>query len=239
MWTDGWSDAGRVVVLSGAGLSVASGIPTFRGPDGLWEGHRLEDVATPAAWDRNPALVTRFYDARRAAAATARPNPAHDALAQWQRAWGPGRVVLITQNVDGLLTAAGAPEVLEMHGALRRMRCAANAQHPRPLHDPDQARCARCGASLRPDIVWFGEMPHHLDRIAQAVAGADLFLSVGTSGVVYPAAGLASDAHQRGIPTVEINPAPSGAPWFDAVVDQPAEKALPTLVRAALARDPG
>lgn len=232
--------AARVVVLSGAGLSAASGIPTFRGPDGLWEGHRVEDVATPEAWSRDPILVRRFYDARRVAAAAATPNAAHDALARWQRAWGPARVVLITQNVDGLLTRAGCAEVIEMHGALGRLRCAHDEDHPRVpcvgAQAPD-ASCAVCGAPLRPDIVWFGEVPHHLDAIADAVHGCTLFLSVGTSGLVYPAAGLAQVAHRSGARTVDINPEPSGAPWFDAVVGEPAEQALPRLVDAWLGQE--
>lgn len=153
----------HVVVLSGAGLSAASGIPTFRGPDGLWEGHAVQDVATPEAWRRDPSLVRRFYDARRVAAAEAVPNAAHRALARWQEAWGPDHVVLITQNVDGLLDRAGCAEVVEMHGALRRLRCQDDPSHPRvPIggaQDP-LAECPACGAPLRPDIVWFGELPH-------------------------------------------------------------------------------
>jgi len=231
----------NVVVLSGAGLSAASGIPTFRGEDGLWEGHRFEEVATPEAWDRDPTLVRRFYDARRVAAGAAAPNPAHHALARWQQAWGTDRVVLITQNVDGLLSRAGCAEVMEMHGALRRLRCQHDVTHPRTEIDGVQdvgMACAVCGAPLRPDIVWFGEMPHRMTEIEAAVQSCDVFISVGTSGHVHPAAGFARAAHLLGARTIEINPEPSGARWFDGVSARPAEEALPALV-ARMLDEPG
>lgn len=230
----------RVVVLSGAGLSAASGVPTFRDADGLWEGHEVTEVATPEAWRRDPPLVRRFYDLRRAHVRRVQPNAGHEALARWQQAWGPERVVLVTQNVDGLLQRAGAPEVWDMHGSLDRVRCEHDEAHPRHPQegdlDPDAA-CDVCGGRLRPDIVWFGEVPHFLDRSMEALAHCDLFLAVGTSGVVYPAAGFGQIAHRARALTVEVNPAPSGAPWFDRVVAEGSETALPRLVDALMAGD--
>lgn len=226
----------RVVVLSGAGLSAASGIPTFRGAGGLWEGHDAMSLATPEAWAADPALVRRFYDTRRRHVATCAPNAAHEALVRWQRAWGPERVTLVTQNVDGLLERAGA-DALAIHGTLARLRCTDAVDHPTvPVQgdqDPGEV-CGVCGAPLRPAVVWFGEVPHHLDRVAAACEAADLFVSVGTSGVVYPAAGFGAVAKAAGARTWEVNPEPSGAPWVDVVVDEGAETALPRLVEAVL-----
>ncbi|MCB9664272.1 MAG: NAD-dependent deacylase [Alphaproteobacteria bacterium] len=228
----------RVVVLVGAGLSAASGIPTFRGPDGLWEGHEVTRVATPEAWWADPPLVRRFYDERRLHVATCRPNAGHEALARWQEAWGPSRVVIVSQNIDGLIQAAGAPEVLDLHGSLHRLRCERDEAHPTVAvagrQDPD-ATCAVCGARLRPDVVWFGEVPRFLDRIEEAVLRADTFVAVGTSGLVYPAAGFGRVAHRVGAHTVEVNPEPSGAPWFAEVVAEGSETALPRLVDAWVA----
>lgn len=226
----------HVVILSGAGLSAASGIPTFRDADGLWEQHPLEEVASPDGWERNPELVRRFYDERRMNALAVLPNPAHEALARFQQCLGPRRVTLVTQNVDGLLQKAGAVEVLEMHGSLWSLRCARDGRHPHiPLagRQPEHARCSICGSPLRPDIVWFGEAPLELERITEAVLHADLFVAVGTSGVVYPAAGLVRVARQAGAYTVEVNPTPSGEP-FSEVLAQPAEIAIPRLVAAWL-----
>lgn len=224
-------------MLSGAGLSAASGVPTFRDLGGLWEGHDVTQVASPEAWHSQPALVRRFYDARRIRGATCAPNAGHRALVQLQQRLGPAQVTLITQNVDGLLELAGAHDVLAMHGSLWRLRCSAHERHPRvPVQgaqDPTAA-CARCGALLRPDIVWFGEVPHHMARIGEAVAQATTFLAVGTSGLVYPAAGLGQAARRLGAHTVEINPVPSGAPWFDEVIAAPAEVALPSWVDAVV-----
>lgn len=227
-------------MLSGAGLSAASGIPTFRGADGLWEGHRIDQVATPVAWKRDPTLVRRFYDLRRVAAAKAEPNAAHAALTRLQRQWGPERVVLVTQNVDGLLTRAGAPSVIEMHGSLHRLRCEAREDHPRVAvsgpQDPE-GECGLCLAPLRPDIVWFGETPHALGRISEAVAACTWFLSVGTSGVVYPAAGYVEQAAWSGATCLEINPEPAGGP-FNYVLRGGAETLLPSLVDHWLAGTP-
>ena len=222
------------MVLSGAGLSAASGVPTFRDAEGLWEGHAVEEVATPEAWFRDRDTVRRFYDERRAACATVKPNPGHLALARLQQTWGAERVVLVTQNIDGLLTAAGATEVIEMHGTLHDVRCEADADHPRvgltSSQDADRG-CARCGSALRPDVVWFGEMPYALDRIGRAVARCTTFLSVGTSGVVYPAAGLVDRAASHGAWCMEVNPSPSGG-LFQEVIARGSEVALPGLVDA-------
>lgn len=229
----------HIVVLSGAGLSVASGIPTFRGPGGLWEGRTLSEIATPEAWRADPVAVQRFYDARRRHVESARPNAAHQALAQLQRALGVPRVTLITQNVDGLLQQAGASRVIEMHGSLRRLRCEDDPKHPRVSvagEQPPEGMCPVCFAALRPDVVWFGEVPHGLPEIERAVHGATLFVSVGTSGQVYPAAGLGAVAAAGGAHTVEVNPAPSEAHWIAERIAEPAEVAMPRLVSEWTAR---
>ncbi|MBM4321195.1 MAG: NAD-dependent protein deacylase, partial [Deltaproteobacteria bacterium] len=152
-----WSEDERIVVLSGAGLSSASGVPTFREADGLWERHRLEDVATPEAWLRDRDLVRCFYDARREAVARVQPNPGHHALVRLQTALGPARVMLVTQNIDGLLGRAGAPDVIELHGSLGLLRCEWDESHPHLAisgPQPPEARCTHCGAPLRPAVVW-------------------------------------------------------------------------------------
>ncbi|MFZ5477757.1 MAG: NAD-dependent deacylase [Myxococcota bacterium] len=224
----------RVVVLSGAGLSAASGVPTFRDANGLWEGHRVEDVATPEAWWRDPATVRRFYDERRVACAKVSPNAGHNALARLRAAWG-ARVTLVTQNIDGLLGAAGCDDVVEMHGSLWHLRCEHDETHPWvPVRGPQDAdaTCA-CGGRLRPAVVWFGEVPFHLDRIVDAVRSADTFVSVGTSGLVYPAAGFTSLARRVGARCVEVNPSPAGGD-FDEVLAEGSEVALPRMVEAWL-----
>lgn len=229
-----------MVVLSGAGLSKASGIPTFRDADGLWEGHDILEVATPEAWERDPALVRSFYDGRRIACAPVLPNDGHFALARLQHALGVKRCTLITQNIDGLLQKASAEHVIEMHGSLFRLRCSAQAEHPRVgvfgAQNPDQC-CRSCGAPMRPDVVWFGELPYQLEAIEEAVRSCDLFISVGTSGVVYPAAGLVALAKSCGAHTVEINPVRTGGP-FDEEHQEPAEVALPRVVGGWLGEDP-
>ena len=191
----------RVVILSGAGLSAASGVPTFRDKGGIWEGHRVEEVATSGAWLRDRSLVRRFYDERRALIATVLPNEAHEALARLQTRWGPERVTLVTQNIDGLLTKAGAPEVIEMHGSIMHLRCEANSEHPHLQvagKQPDNKRCSVCGAFLRPDVVWFGEIPRELERVHRALTDCTHFMAVGTSGRVYPAAGFVQLARAAG-----------------------------------------
>lgn len=201
--------ADRVAVLTGAGVSAESGVPTFRGSGGLWEGHAVEEVATPDAFARDPALVWRFYNARRAAAARVAPNPGHRALARLENRWGQHRFALCTQNIDGLHHAAGSRHVLELHGRLSRVRCTACHYHAdRPGEElPDLPRCPECGDLLRPDIVWFGEdLPPQVWHDAEREAGhCGCFLVVGTSAVVFPAAGLIHTALAAGAAVIEVN----------------------------------
>jgi NAD-dependent deacetylase len=207
----------RIVVLTGAGVSAESGVPTFRDADGLWEGHRVEDVATPEGYDADPALVHAFYDARRAALADVAPNPAHLALGRLESVLGDD-LTIVTQNVDDLHERGGAHHVLHMHGELLSAWCRACGHRFRWAGTlADRPACPGCGVSeLRPDIVWFGEMPYEMDRISAAIADADLFVSIGTSGAVYPAAGFVIEARARGIRSLEINLEPSeGTHWFD------------------------
>ena len=211
------TDLANIVVLTGAGISAESGLATFRGPGGLWEGHRVEDVCTPQALARDPALVHRFYDLRRAALATVAPNAAHVALARLDAQW-PGELLIVTQNVDDLHERAGATRLLHMHGELRSALCAlcgTRTESPDVL--PPATECPNCGEpALRPDIVFFGEMPYEMDRIEAALARADLFVSVGTSGAVYPAAGYVQTARYHGAATLELNLEPSaGSVFFD------------------------
>jgi NAD-dependent deacetylase len=189
-----------LVILSGAGLSAESGVATFRGVDGLWEGHRIEDVATPEAFKKQPELVHRFYNLRRAALKTVEPNAAHHSLVRLEREW-PGTFLHITQNVDDLNERAGARKLLHMHGQLRQVRCTwcrAVLAWDGDLETSSACpECARAG-KLRPDIVWFGEMPYYIDEIMRALETVDIFLCIGTSGVVYPAAGFARLAAEHG-----------------------------------------
>jgi NAD-dependent deacetylase len=206
----------NIVVLTGAGISAESGIATFRGPGGLWEGHRVEDVCTPEALARDPGLVHRFYDLRRAALASVVPNPAHEALARLDAAW-PGELLIVTQNVDDLHERAGTKRLLHMHGELKSALCADCGE--RRVWDgdlPPGTVCDACGATaLRPDIVFFGEMPYDMARIDAALAEADLFVSIGTSGAVYPAAGFVRTARYHGAATLELNLERSeGSGWF-------------------------
>ena len=201
----------NIVVLTGAGISAESGLATFRGPEGLWEGHRVEDVATPEAFVRDPVLVHRFYDARRENLRRVEPNAAHAALARLDSAW-PGGLLIVTQNVDDLHERAGAKRLLHMHGALTSAWCLACDERS-PWEDGlgDGPACPACGerGRLRPDIVWFGEMPSEMERIDRALMNADLFASIGTSGAVYPAAGFVQTARYCGAHTIEINLEPS------------------------------
>jgi NAD-dependent deacetylase len=192
--------ATRVAVLTGAGVSAESGVPTFRASDGLWEGHRIEDVASPDGFRRDARLVWQFYNGRRANVARVQPNPGHAALADLERRLRDG-FALVTQNVDGLHQQAGNASVLEIHGSLRRTRCTeCGAVRDRGL-DPlaEMPTCELCGGLLRPDIVWFGEMlPTTVwEQAVAAVEACDVFLVVGTSAVVHPAAGLINLAHRR------------------------------------------
>lgn len=198
----------RIAVLTGAGISAESGIRTFRATDGLWEEHRIEDVATPEGFRRAPALVHRFYNMRRAAAARAQPNAAHRALAELARRH---QVTLITQNVDDLHERGGSPEVIHMHGSLLGALCACCGHRwPASLVMRALDPCPACGkAETRPDIVWFGEIPYHMERIWESIESAEIFAAIGTSGQVYPAAGLAQHARRCGAETVELNLAAS------------------------------
>ena len=203
----------RVVVLTGAGVSAESGVPTFRDADGLWEGHRVEDVATPEAYDHQPSVVHRFYDARRAALATVDPNPAHLALARLEEALGDDLLV-VTQNIDDLHERGGSTRLVHMHGRLRSAWCRA-CDGRTDWHDDlaDHPPCPRCGVTeLRPDVVWFGEIPYEMDRIFAALERADVFVSIGSSGAVYPAAGFVQYAGGRGAHTLALNLEPNAGP---------------------------
>lgn len=227
----------NIVVLTGAGISAESGIATFRGPGGLWEGHRVEDVCTPEALARDPALVHRFYDLRRAALAGVEPNAAHRALARLDAEWR-GELLIVTQNVDDLHERAGATRLLHMHGELKSALCAAcgaRAEWTDAL--PPGTECGACGApALRPNIVFFGEMPYDMDRIEAALADCDLFVSIGTSGAVYPAAGFVQTARHWGAATLEINLQPSqGSFLFEESRMGPASVLVPAWVEGVLA----
>ncbi|WP_375395269.1 NAD-dependent deacylase [uncultured Sphingomonas sp.] len=229
-----------IVVLTGAGISAESGIATFRGPGGLWEGHRVEDVCTPEALAADPVLVHRFYDARRAALGGVMPNAAHDALARLDAGWR-GELLIVTQNVDDLHERAGTRRLLHMHGELRSALCAAcgsRGPHDGPL--PPGSACGGCGAGVvRPDIVFFGEMPYAMERIEAALATADLFVSIGTSGAVYPAAGFVQTARAYGAATLELNLERSaGSGWFDETRLGAAGALVPDWVDSLLAVQP-
>lgn len=211
------ADLRNIVVLTGAGVSAESGIDTFRGGGGLWEKHRVEDVATPEAFERDPDLVLRFYDMRRAAIQEKQPNAAHDALARLDRQWD-GDLLIVTQNVDDLHERAGAKRVLHMHGTHLNAWCTScDVRLPWRTSLIERPPCPECGTpALRPDVVWFGEMPYDMDRIYAALRAADLFVSIGTSGAVYPAAGFVRDAGALGVRTLELNLERSqGSAWFD------------------------
>ena len=230
-------DISSIVILTGAGISAESGLATFRGADGLWEGHRVEDVATPEAFRRDPALVQSFYDARRRRLAEVEPNPAHRALARLDDEW-EGELLIVTQNVDDLHERAGAKRLLHMHGELKSAWCLACGGRSRWEEDlgPGPA-CPACGAAgrLRPDIVWFGEMPYEMDRIDRALQAADLFVSIGTSGNVYPAAGFVQTARYCGARTIEMNLDPSMVSlYFHESRTGPASALVPQWVEEVL-----
>lgn len=220
-------------MLTGAGISAESGLATFRDGDGLWERHRIEDVATPEAFARDPALVHRFYDMRRARAAEAQPNAAHRALA---RLAGWHQVTLVTQNVDDLHDRAGSPAVIHMHGRLGGALCAACGERwPAPA-TLASAACPLCGRkAARPDIVWFGEYPYEMARIEAALEACDVFAAIGTSGQVYPAAGFVEIASAAGAHTVELNLEPSAVSHaFDEHRYGPASDVVPAWVEALM-----
>ena len=203
----------KIVILTGAGISAESGISTFRDANGLWEKHRIEDVATPEAFARNPALVHRFYNLRRLALKTVEPNAAHYALARLEQSLIKcgGSLTLVTQNVDNLHERGGSKSPVHMHGELTSIRCThCNAREYYEEETSVDSLCSSCGhAALRPDIVWFGEMPFFMNEIETALTACDLFVSIGTSGAVYPAAGFVHMAGRHGKDTLEINLEPS------------------------------
>ncbi|MBO9512284.1 NAD-dependent deacylase [Erythrobacter sp. A6_0] len=231
------SDIRNIVILTGAGVSAESGIDTFRAEGGLWEQHRVEDVATPEAFERDPDLVLRFYDMRREAIQTKQPNPAHQALAKLDREWS-GELLIVTQNVDDLHERAGANRILHMHGTHLNAWCTAcDVRSPWRGTLIDRPACPACGEkALRPDVVWFGEMPYEMDRIFAALREADLFVSIGTSGAVYPAAGFVRNARDLGVKTLELNlEASQGSHWFDQSRHGPASVLVPQWVEEMLA----
>ena len=233
-----FSGIGRVVILTGAGVSAESGLATFRGPDGLWEGHRVEDVCTPEAFRRDPALVQAFYDARREKLGGVQPNAAHEALARLDAEW-PGELLLVTQNVDDLHERAGSKRLIHMHGELASGWCTAcDGRFPWNGEMGEGAACPACEVQgqVRPDIVWFGEMPYAMDQIDEALQGCDLFVSIGTSGAVYPAAGFVQTARYCGAKTLEINLEPSlGSYLFDESRTGRAGELVPQFVDQLLA----
>jgi NAD-dependent deacetylase len=228
------SPTDRVFVLTGAGISAESGLPTFRASDGLWAGYNVEEICTPEALQRNPALVWEFYSKRRADGERAAPNSAHIALAKLE-AKIPGRFFLCTQNVDDLHERAGSHNLIHMHGELAKSRCGDECGEP-PIEDrrvyaslSEVGRC-KCGARLRPHIVFFGEVPLEMDRIQREIARCSLMVVIGTSGNVYPAANFVHWARQGGARTVYIGPEPPlNASAFTQIVEGKAGEVLPGL----------
>lgn len=226
----------KIVILTGAGISAESGLGTFRDEGGLWAQHRIEDVATPEGFARDPILVHEFYNARRAQAAKAQPNAGHQALAQLA-AQHPGEVVVITQNVDDLHEKAGSQGVIHMHGTLSGALCSACGHRwQAALVMQPQDSCPHCaGTTTRPDVVWFGEIPYAMQTIETHLAEADLFVSIGTSAQVYPAANFVQAAAAIGARTLEFNLEPSAmATRFDDCRYGPASKTLPRWVAEIL-----
>ncbi len=226
----------NLVILTGAGVSAESGLRTFRADDGLWEDHRVEDVASPQGFGRDPDLVQRFYDERRRNILEAEPNAAHRALGRLDQAWG-GELMIVTQNIDDLHERGGARRVLHMHGEGLSAWCTAcDARHRWTGTLRDRPPCPACGEpALRPDIVWFGEMPYRMDEIFSALVRADLFVSIGTSGAVYPAAGFVQQANSAGARTLELNLERSqGSAWFDETRLGPASELVPAWVEEIL-----
>lgn len=224
-----------ILVLTGAGISAESGIKTFRASDGLWENHRVEDVATPEAFERNPALVHRFYNERRQQllSPNTKPNAGHLALAKLEEHFA-GQFLLVTQNIDNLHERAGSKNILHMHGQLLNLRCQQTGAVYKTSEDSDEfmnCECCNQSGQLRPDIVWFGEVPMYMDSIYEMLSECDLFLSVGTSGHVYPAAGFVEMANSVGAITVELNLEPSKKESaFDHHIYGQAGKVLPEFV---------
>ena len=217
----------NIVILTGAGISAESGIKTFRASDGLWEEHKVEDVATPKAFERDPELVQRFYNQRRAQIKSVQPNAAHFALAELERKWSGG-FLLVTQNIDDLHERAGSQKLVYMHGEILKKRCAKSGL----VDDCDNDLS---GMAHRPHIVWFGEIPLEMERISEALRNCDLFISIGTSGNVYPAAGFVAEAKRAGAKTVEINLEPTHNPYFDKKIYGKAGEILPEFITKLMA----
>lgn len=227
----------RIVILTGAGLSAESGLATFRDKDGIWSKYDLTEVATPEAFAADPVRVHEFYNQRRRGLQGVVPNAAHLALARLEREHR-GKVTVITQNIDALHEAAGTQRLIHMHGELLKALCArCEARHP--WHDDlsIEVACPACGKAggMRPDVVWFGEMPYHMDEIYGLLEEADLFASIGTSGTVYPAAGFVREARAAGAHTVELNLEPSeGVSLFAEAIHGPATRVVPEWVERIL-----
>lgn len=230
-------------MLTGAGVSAESGLPTFRGVNGLWRGYRVEDVATPEAFSADPALVWQFYSERRQRHQTVQPNPAHLALAELERAI-EDRFFLCTQNVDSLHEQGGSQRVVHMHGRIMQSRCSSGRCGSRAFDDSNGYRtreqipvCRECGALIRPHICWFGEVPFEMDLILHQLEGATVLLTIGTSGVVEPAASFVRMARHNRARTIYVGPEePSNRAFFDEVVQGKAGEVLPGLVNALVSR---
>jgi len=228
----------RLFVLTGAGVSAESGLPTFRGADGLWRGYRVQDVATPAAFRANPEMVWQFYSERRKRHSTVTANPAHFALAQIEAALGE-RFFLCTQNVDSLHEQAGSQRIVHMHGRLMQTRCSREGCRTKPFDDErlylqraEIPNCPACGAILRPHVCWFGEVPFSMDRIFAELRICTVLLTVGTSGVVEPAASFVRMARLNRARSIYVGPeAPANRSFFDEVVQGRAGEVLPKLVK--------
>jgi len=233
------ADFQHIVVLTGAGLSAESGLSTFRDKDGIWAKHDYREVATPQGFERNPLLVHEFYNQRRRALAGVGPNAAHVALAKLEREY-EGEVTIVTQNIDPLHEAAGSENLIHMHGELLKALCArCGTRHAWEQDLGLETPCPACGKTggMRPDVVWFGEMPYHMEEIAEELIAADLFLSIGTSGNVYPAAGFVAEARAHGAHTVELNLEPSeGVSFFAETIHGPATQIVPAYVERLLNR---
>jgi NAD-dependent deacetylase len=226
-----------IVILTGAGVSAESGLGTFRDKGGLWTKYDLAEVATPEGYSRNPELVLDFYNMRRKNCREAAPNAAHAALARLQRDY-PGEVTLVTQNIDDLHERSGSPAVIHMHGQIMRALCAGCGHQWGWEGDMGRGdACPACGSAgtVRPDVVWFGEMPYRMEEIWGRIAGCALFVAIGTSGSVYPAAAFVADAKHRGARTLEINLEPSeNAAFFDETRLGPASRKVPEWVAGLL-----
>ncbi len=229
----------HIVVLTGAGLSAESGLHTFRDKDGIWAKYDYRDVATPEGYRRNPVLVLDFYNQRRRQNASVKPNAAHLALARLEADY-PGSVLIVTQNIDPLHEFAGSKNLIHMHGEILKALCGACGRRRHIGHEDltletECPICARTG-HMRPDVVWFGEMPYHMERIYEALGGCDLFLSVGTSGTVYPAASFVLEARRAGAHTVELNLEPSqGVSGFHEAIHGRATEVVPAYIGQLLA----